>query len=154
MIYLTKPSDFQSKFQVVGAFLHFQDKVLLLKRAKVKTESYKWGLPGGKVDSGETLEEALAREVWEETGIKLANFTKLKTIFVRHDSDFKYTMFASKLETLPTVTLSSKEHQNFAWLTLEEALKLDLVTDQAECFKMVYDLDIENFYHFSKTQTW
>lgn len=44
-------------------------KILLIKRA---TEPYKnsWALPGGFVDLGETLEQAVTREIEEETGLK------------------------------------------------------------------------------------
>ncbi|MER8084241.1 NUDIX domain-containing protein [Streptomyces sp. NPDC087532] len=31
----------------------------------------RWSLPGGKVENGETLQEALVREMWEETGAKV-----------------------------------------------------------------------------------
>lgn len=44
--------------------------ILLLRRsADVATDPGRWELPGGKMDYGETLPEALAREVAEETGI-------------------------------------------------------------------------------------
>ena len=38
-----------------------------------KTDSTKWGLPGGKVDPGETPLESIIREAYEETGIELVN---------------------------------------------------------------------------------
>jgi 8-oxo-dGTP diphosphatase len=45
-------------------------RVLLLRRAPgVATDAGRWELPGGKMAYGETLEDALAREVEEETGI-------------------------------------------------------------------------------------
>ncbi|HET7627998.1 MAG TPA: NUDIX hydrolase [Bacillales bacterium] len=45
-----------------------EDERLLLVRQKV-SESRNWSLPGGRVEAGETLEEALMREIMEETGL-------------------------------------------------------------------------------------
>ncbi len=42
---------------------------LLLHRRK---DSGAWGIPGGFVEPGETLEEAAKREVWEETGLRIS----------------------------------------------------------------------------------
>jgi len=52
----------------VDAVIMVDDRVVLIKRAN---EPYKgsWVLPGGKVGVGETMEEAVRREVMEETGI-------------------------------------------------------------------------------------
>lgn len=38
-----------------------------------------WALPGGKVEPGETLSEAVVREVWEETGLHVAPVAELWT---------------------------------------------------------------------------
>ncbi|NYB25977.1 MAG: NUDIX domain-containing protein [Methanobacteriaceae archaeon] len=46
------------------------DKILILKRSMdSKTNPGKWELPGGKVDQGEPFDQALIREVEEETGL-------------------------------------------------------------------------------------
>jgi len=52
----------------VGAVLIHQDKVLLIKRGKEPLRG-RWVVPGGTVELGETLEQALVREVQEETGL-------------------------------------------------------------------------------------
>ena len=45
-------------------------KVLMIRRGTDQGYGL-WGLPGGYVDRGEVVEEAAAREVWEETGLKV-----------------------------------------------------------------------------------
>ncbi len=52
----------------VGAVLIHEDKVLLIKRGKEPLRG-RWVVPGGTVEVGETLEQALVREVREETGV-------------------------------------------------------------------------------------
>ena len=52
----------------VGAVLIHEGKVLLIRRGKEPLRG-RWVVPGGTVEAGETLEEALAREVLEETGL-------------------------------------------------------------------------------------
>jgi 8-oxo-dGTP diphosphatase len=52
------------------------DKILLIKRATVPFRGY-WALPGGRVDSGETVEQTIIREVKEETGLDVAVVSKI-----------------------------------------------------------------------------
>ena len=52
--------------------INSKNEVLLLKRsASSRTEPGYWSRPGGEVEYGETVEEAVAREVKEETGIEV-----------------------------------------------------------------------------------
>ena len=46
-------------------------RVLMIRRATEQGYG-KWSLPGGFVDRGEVVEQAAAREVWEETGLRVA----------------------------------------------------------------------------------
>ncbi|CAD7769846.1 MAG: GDP-mannose mannosyl hydrolase [Candidatus Methanoperedenaceae archaeon GB50] len=55
----------------VGGIVFLEDKVLLIKRKNPPGEG-EWNIPGGLVKVGETLEQAIVREVEEETGIKIS----------------------------------------------------------------------------------
>ena len=54
----------------VSAAIFRQRKLLLLRRAKSPGNGF-WSLPGGRVEFGESLHTALAREVDEEAGLKI-----------------------------------------------------------------------------------
>jgi len=49
--------------------LNEEGKVLILKRSKSEYASGQWCLPGGKVDYGNTVEETVVKELFEETAL-------------------------------------------------------------------------------------
>jgi ADP-ribose pyrophosphatase YjhB (NUDIX family) len=55
---------------LVACLVSYADRVLLCRRA-IEPAYGLWTPPGGFLENGETLEEATAREVWEEAGVKL-----------------------------------------------------------------------------------
>jgi 8-oxo-dGTP diphosphatase len=54
---------------VTAAILYRDGKIFIAKRSSTSSLPSKWEFPGGKVDVGETLEECLTRELYEEFGI-------------------------------------------------------------------------------------
>ena len=54
----------------VGAIVFQQNRVLLVKRNKAPNAG-QWAIPGGRVELGETLQQAAEREILEETGITI-----------------------------------------------------------------------------------
>lgn len=53
-----------------------ENKILLVKRGTIVFKGY-WALPGGRVDAGETVEQAVVREVKEETGLDVEVVRKI-----------------------------------------------------------------------------
>lgn len=64
-------SQFFGPVAAVGALISNDDQQLLLVRRARDPGKGCWGLPGGFVDRDETIEAAVAREVLEETGLKI-----------------------------------------------------------------------------------
>lgn len=62
---------------VVGGLLRQGDSVLLVRQQKRGDPELKWALPGGYVEHGESLFEALRREVREETGLQVLEIGSL-----------------------------------------------------------------------------
>lgn len=79
--------------QVVAAVIEREDRrVLIGQRRREDTSAWKWEFPGGKVREGETLEEALGRELREELGVTLTKCRKIAQ--VRHE----YAHFGEEIE--------------------------------------------------------
>jgi 8-oxo-dGTP diphosphatase len=102
---------------VVGAVITDGDKMLLLQRPDDEFMGGIFELPSGKVETNETLDVALVREVKEETGLDVAAIG-------RYLGSFDYTPDSGKasrqfnfvvdVEQVEPITLT--EHDSHAWL--------------------------------------
>ena len=107
--------------------LNDKNQVLLLRRAKKTMNGGKWDLPGGHIDAGETIEEAIKREVKEETGlsvemgdvIRVVEFEKDHELFKHEKRGMRFVARRSSGE----VKLNKKEHDKFEWLEIEQAIE-------------------------------
>ena len=74
-----------------------------MKRQPHKTEGNMWGIPGGKVEKGETSHQAVMREIREETGLDLPVSIKyFGKVYIRYpEVDFIYHMYGHDLDDYP-----------------------------------------------------
>lgn len=98
----------------VTALVEKEMKLLFLKLSYQKG----LGFPGGIVKGGETLEQALEREVMEETGLKVVE----SNYFTSSVGSYKGIPTASAVYTIETSgELKSSEEGELVWLKPEEA---------------------------------
>ncbi len=115
----------------VGAIVMRNGQVLLIRRGHAPLKGY-WSLPGGAVETGEQLEDALCREVLEETGLAVTPLF-LAAVFERlmHDADqrteFHYVLLDYVCEVQPGSLgaegegLAGDDAAELGWFALDEA---------------------------------
>ncbi|MCK8481046.1 MULTISPECIES: (deoxy)nucleoside triphosphate pyrophosphohydrolase [Psychroserpens] len=114
------------KIEVVAAIIYFGNEILCVQRPKNKLSyiSEKFEFPGGKIEKGETKEEALKRELIEELNFIPTKIEDLFLTVVHKYPDFELTMH-SFVCYAETKDINLNEHISCEWLTLNDLIKLD-----------------------------
>lgn len=128
--------------RVVGCFLEYNNKFVLLKRHSHKPDGSTWGLPAGKVEHNESDETAMMRELFEETGYRSS--TSELTLLGVYDfvtpsnAVNNFVTYSIKLDKLYEIILESAAHSEYKWVSVEEADQMaDLIYGLRDLFKMV-----------------
>lgn len=108
--------------QVSAAIIMNKNKILATQRGYGEFKNG-WEFPGGKVEKGETAEQALIREINEELDVLVEISSKLKTIEYDYP-EFHLTMHCF-LCVIKSGTLILKEHKSAKWLCKEELDKVE-----------------------------
>lgn len=110
----------------VGAIIERDNKLLLTKRNHEPFKEY-WCIPGGHIDFGETPEEAIKREVKEETGltVKSLNFFGYYSEIYK-EINWHAVVLIFTCETEGDVEIDLNEVKEYKWFDKKEALKQKL----------------------------
>lgn len=94
--------------------------VLLLWRHRFITETWGWEIPAGGVDDAETLEDAAARETFEETGWRPGPLRHLTTYHPNNgQSDQRFALFLAEGATYVGQPTDPSESERVEWVGVE-----------------------------------
>lgn len=124
----------QSKVGVSQKAIIFNDqgKVLTIRRSKTSpTRPFYWDLPGGILDFGENTNDAILREIKEETGLRVKNLSVIGAKSWHEGENFWVTIcYVAKAITKNIVL--SYEHDDFMWVMPREFQKLTALPSHKE----------------------
>lgn len=111
---------FMKTIKVVAAIIKNKDKIMIAQRLKGDFAG-QWEFPGGKIEAGETAEEALKREIMEEMELSIKVNEYLIT------AEYKYPTFHLSMDcfmcSLENEEIHLHDHTAIQWISLNEEIK-------------------------------
>ena len=127
------------RIEVVAAIIRNGDKIFATQRGYGDFKDW-WEFPGGKMEAGETPEQALAREIREELDAEISIDKFLYTVEWDYPQ-FHLTMHCY-MTTLLTDALHLNEHEAARWLAKDEIHSVNwLPADEILLPKIVAELE-------------
>jgi ADP-ribose pyrophosphatase YjhB (NUDIX family) len=119
----------------VGAIVWKQDRFLLIRRGRPPRQGG-WSIPGGRQEAGETVHEAIHREIREEAGIEI-DITGVAAVVDLIDRDeaglnHHYTVIDMSAEWRSGEARAGDDATDTAWVALDEIAAYDLPDLQIE----------------------
>ena len=107
--------------------MEYERKFLVLHRQMNKPDGNTWGLVAGKVNSGESDETSILREIKEETGYN-ASRNELESlgdyVYDFPDLSLEFPTYRLVLKQPVEIKLKPSEHTEYKWVTPEECLAM------------------------------
>lgn len=121
--------------EVVAALIWDKDKFMICQRPASKARGLLWEFVGGKVEPGETKEQALVRECREELAITVAPadiFTEVDHVYP--DITIYLTLFNCTIaEGVPQLL----EHNDIRWITADEISQYEFCPADMEILQLI-----------------
>ena len=108
----------KKKLAIVAAFIRKDNKFLICQRPANKARALLWEFVGGKVEKGETNQQALIRECQEELAIQIKVGDLFYTINHEYD-DIDITLYIYHAQIVDGI-ITRLEHNDIQWITSSE----------------------------------
>ena len=112
-----------------------EGEILVLRRhPKSKTNPHKWELPGGKIEKGEFFDEALIREIKEETAldVKVGDFCEAVQDDYPHKRTVQLIMYSKDITGEVKI---SDEHDDWMWASINDIKSLEITSSLEKTIK-------------------
>ena len=119
----------RKRIEVVAAIIHHEDRILAAQRGYGEFKDG-WEFPGGKVQQGETAEEAIVREIEEELRVTIHPDKFVTTVDYDYPN-FHLTMHCF-LSTIEAGEIEMKEHEALRWLAPDELDRVEWLPADVE----------------------
>ena len=113
----------EKRIEVVGAAIIKEHKVLAMQRSESMTLPGMWEFPGGKIESGESEQEALVREIKEELNIEIEILNFLNEAYYPYD--FGTVSLKVYIAEIIAGEISLEEHSAGKWLAADELYEVN-----------------------------
>lgn len=121
--------------EVVAALIWQDDKFMICQRPEHKARGFLWEFVGGKVESGETKEQALIRECKEELNVLLSVGDAFMDVIHEYpDLTVHLTLFNP---TIAEGELQKLEHNDIQWIMPSEILNYKFCPADEEILKKI-----------------
>ncbi|WP_406268371.1 NUDIX domain-containing protein [Nocardia sp. NBC_00881] len=126
---------------VIGVAVFRERRLLVVRRVPDDYHGGMYELPGGGVESGETFAECVARELLEETGLRLRAITGFLAGFdYATRTKAKVRKYNVVVEAEPgDVALTPQEHDAFAWIDAGALAELPMAPDMRATVSTLLD---------------
>lgn len=125
--------------QSIAGITRKGDLIMVAKRKAGGSLSLKWEFPGGKLEPGETPEEAIVREWDEEFEIPVVTGPFLcRSTFIHNNINFELSAYEVYLKSEDFTLL---EHSEIKWVTLDELLTIDLADSDCKILTQLVEMN-------------
>lgn len=126
-------NDNRQFFVALKGAVFFENRFLIVKRAsKARGEYGFWEFPGGRMEFGEAPEETLTRELEEEVGLKVEIIKPVDTWSFLRDENTQIVGITYLCKADCNEIILSEEHDDFAWVTMEDLCNYNMKTSIRE----------------------
>ena len=126
------------------------DEYLLQDRVKEDWKGYT--LPGGHIENGESVVDAVIREMKEETGLTVLN-PKLCGVKQFPIKNGRYIVFLFQADRFEGEVVSSKEG-SMHWISKDKLSDIDTVEDLGELLQVMLDENLSEFQYIVENDVW